>query len=64
MDEDYATTTLPPPLKLGITVTSSLCITAAHCGQSTNFSNGPRKYAVKIWTGFNWLKTAPNDGSF
>jgi hypothetical protein len=30
---------LPPPLQLGITVTASFCITAAHCRQSTNFSN-------------------------
>jgi hypothetical protein len=29
-DEDHATTMLPPPLQLGITVTTSLCITAAH----------------------------------
>jgi hypothetical protein len=41
-DEDHATTTLLPPLQLVITVTVSLCITAAHCRQSTNFSNGPR----------------------
>jgi hypothetical protein len=41
-NSDHATTTLPPPLQLRITVTASLCITAAHCSQSTNFSNGPR----------------------
>jgi hypothetical protein len=35
---------LPPPLQLGITVTASLFITAAHCRQSTNFSNGPHTY--------------------
>jgi hypothetical protein len=39
-DEDHATTTLPPPLQLGITVTASLCITAAQCRESTKFSNG------------------------
>jgi hypothetical protein len=39
-DEDHATTTVPPPLQLGITVTASLCVTAAHCRQSTNFANG------------------------
>jgi hypothetical protein len=33
-EEDHATITLPPPLQLGIT--------AAHCRQSTNFSNCPR----------------------
>jgi NADH:ubiquinone oxidoreductase subunit 5 (subunit L)/multisubunit Na+/H+ antiporter MnhA subunit len=32
----------PPPLQLGITVTVSLCITAAHCRQSKDFSNDPR----------------------
>jgi hypothetical protein len=38
----------PPPLQLGITVTASLCITAAHCRQSTKFSNGPRiSYSVE-----------------
>jgi hypothetical protein len=37
-DGDHTTTTLPPPLQLGITVTSSLCITAAHCLQYTNFA--------------------------
>jgi hypothetical protein len=42
MDEGHATTTLTPPLKLGITITVSLCITAAHCHQTTNFSNGLR----------------------
>jgi hypothetical protein len=42
MDEYHATTTLPPPLQLSITVTASLFITAAHCHQSTNFSNGAR----------------------
>jgi len=31
--------TLPPPLQIGATVTASLCITAAHCQKSTNFSN-------------------------
>jgi len=30
------------PLQLGITVTTCLCITAAHFHQSTNFSNGCR----------------------
>jgi hypothetical protein len=30
---------LPPPLQIGIIVTASLCITAAHCCQSTNISN-------------------------
>jgi hypothetical protein len=40
-DEDRATTTLHPPLQIVITVTASLCIIAAHCSQSTNFSNGP-----------------------
>jgi hypothetical protein len=34
---------LPPPQQLNIIVTASLCTTAAHCRQSTNFSNGPRK---------------------
>jgi hypothetical protein len=33
---------LPPPLQLGIRVTTSLCIKAVHYRQSTNFSNGPR----------------------
>jgi hypothetical protein len=38
---------LPPPLQLGITVTAYLCITAAHCRQSTNLSGGPpRKYSA------------------
>jgi hypothetical protein len=37
----YTTTTLPILLQLGITVTTSLCITAAHYRQSTNFANGP-----------------------
>jgi hypothetical protein len=41
-DEDHAATTLAPPLQLGATVTTSLCITAAHCHQSTISSNGPR----------------------
>jgi hypothetical protein len=41
-DADYATTTLPPPLQLGIKVTAYLCIKAAHFRQSTNFANGPR----------------------
>jgi len=35
-------TMLPPPLQLGRTVTTSICITVAHCHQSTNFSSGPR----------------------
>jgi hypothetical protein len=39
MDEDYATTTLPPPLLLGITVTAFLCVTAAHY-----------KKRKKLWT--------------
>jgi hypothetical protein len=43
-DEDHATTTLHPPLQLGIRVTASLCITAAHCCQYANFPNGPRMY--------------------
>jgi hypothetical protein len=43
---DHATITLPPPLKLGITVTASLCITAAHCRQSKNVSNGSRRITV------------------
>jgi hypothetical protein len=41
MDKDHATTTLPSPLQLGITATASLCIIAAQCRQSTNFSNDP-----------------------
>jgi hypothetical protein len=41
-DEGHATTTLLPPLQLGITVTAPICITAAHCRQSTNLSNDPR----------------------
>jgi hypothetical protein len=39
---NHTTTMLPPPLQLGVTVTASLCIIAAHCRQSTNFSNGSR----------------------
>jgi hypothetical protein len=30
------------PLQLGVTVTASLCITGAHCRQSTDSSKGPR----------------------
>jgi hypothetical protein len=45
--QDHATTTLFPLLQLGITVTASLCITAAHYRQSTNFANGPRKMYFK-----------------
>jgi hypothetical protein len=41
-DEDHFSTTLPPPLQLGITVTTSLCITAAPCRQPTILSNGLR----------------------
>jgi hypothetical protein len=44
MDEVHATTTLTPPLQLGITFTASICTTAAHCSQSTSFSNSPRMY--------------------
>jgi hypothetical protein len=40
-DEDH-TTTMFPPLQLGITVTASLCIIAAYCRKSTHFSIGPR----------------------
>jgi len=32
----------PPSLQFGITVISSLCVTAAYCRHSTNFSNGLR----------------------
>jgi hypothetical protein len=39
---------LPPPLQLGITVTASLCITAAHCRQSTNFCDGPCIYYSSV----------------
>jgi hypothetical protein len=51
MDEDHATATLPPLLQLGITFTASLCITAAHCRQSANFSNGPRikRYFLQLF---------------
>jgi hypothetical protein len=50
-DEDHATTTtLPPPLQLGITVSASPCITAAHCRQFTNFSNGPHNYCLHFTT--------------
>jgi hypothetical protein len=35
-----------PPLQLGITIITSLCIIAAYCRQSTNFSNGTRSYNV------------------
>jgi hypothetical protein len=34
-------TMLLPPLQIGITVTTSLCITAVHCRQSMNLANGP-----------------------
>jgi hypothetical protein len=34
------------PLQLGITVTDSLCITAAHCRQSTNFAIG--EFYIKV----------------
>jgi hypothetical protein len=44
LHEDPSTFTLPPPLQVGITVTASLCIKAAHFLQSTNFSNGPCIY--------------------
>jgi hypothetical protein len=37
---------LLPPLQLGITVIASLCITAAHCSQSTKFSNGRGIYVI------------------
>jgi hypothetical protein len=47
-DEDHATTTLPPPLQLGITVTTSLCKTAPHCRQSTKFSNCPCIFLLKL----------------
>jgi hypothetical protein len=43
---------IPPQQQLGITVTASLCITAAHCRQSMNFSNGPR---LLFWTLINYL---------
>jgi hypothetical protein len=39
---------LPPPLQLGITFTACFCITAAHCRQSTNFSNGPRNLSHTV----------------
>jgi hypothetical protein len=39
---------LPPPLKLGITVTASLCITAAHSHQSTNFSNMDSEVEISL----------------
>jgi hypothetical protein len=42
------------PLLLGITVTVSLCITAAHCRQSTNFANGPRTKAFIIQRQHRW----------
>jgi len=45
-----ATTTLPPLLQLGVTVTAFLCIIAAHCRHSTKFSNGPRTF--HIWRSF------------
>jgi hypothetical protein len=46
MDEDHTTTTLLLPLQLGIKVTASLCIRVAHCRQSKNFSNGPRRFQL------------------
>jgi len=49
-DEDHTTTTLTPPLQLGITVTASVCITAAHCRQSTKFSNAPRTSQPCLFT--------------
>jgi hypothetical protein len=41
---------LPPPVQLCITVTASLCIKAALCRQSTNFSSGTRNLRrYSIW---------------
>jgi len=45
MDEDDTITTLPPPLQLGVTVTASLYITAAHSRQSTNSANDLTTFA-------------------
>jgi hypothetical protein len=55
-DEDHATTTVPPPLQHGITVTASLCITAAHCRESMKFSDGPRIISVFGWRKMPHLK--------
>jgi len=49
---------ITPLLQLGITVTTSLCMTAVHCCQSMNFSNGPPHtqeswYSNWLWTGLS-----------